>query len=606
MPSEEPYSVALDHPPAVFEGIPADALAELLAHLQRRRYSSGTVLIAEGDTPGEISIVVEGRADVFVVDRHGEEHPVGRVAAGATLGEMSLFTGQPAAGTVRAASELEVLVMSAADFEQVAADYPVVYRNVGTILASRLRNTNRLAAQDTPRGVVAIKDTGGPPLLPWALACSVAWHTRAPTLLLIVDEDPAEQLRALADAHSAPSDERATLRLVSSVESLGSGSLSAEVEKILPSFEYVLVMARGDLVATLPTARVLQLSSANRGRGEAGTFVRTWAATSTIAADRAPRVLRVPALAGSDSDALRRGLLPARSDGSRSLGWLARDIAGLKVGLALGAGSVRGYAHAGVLSALSRAGLQVDFLAGTSVGGAVAGLHALGYTPDELADALDRCAKLLFRPTVARSGLMSNRSLRQYLQQLGGDRNIEDLPIPLAIVAADLEEQREVVFRRGPLWLATLATISIPGVFPALRIGGRTLVDGGILNPVPTTVVGAMGADAVVAVRLSSPQRGPLTEVEAVEDRAKSPSALSAIVRSLEIMQSRIGSDPPETPTISITPVLDDLPRGTAVDDLPGASLRRFSAGRRYIDAGIEAAEAALPMLAAAFPWLLN
>jgi NTE family protein len=589
----ETERVAVDATPTVFEGIPEGALAELLGELERRRYPPGAVVIAEGDRPREISIVVEGHADVFIVDRNGQEHEVGRVGPGTTLGEMSLFTGEPAAGTVRAATELEVLAMSAARFEQIASDHPVVYRNVGTILASRLRSTNRLAARDAPGNVVAIEQADGPPLLPWALASSVAWHTRARTVLLVVDDNPAEPLRALADRRAAPSDRGATLRLAS-LGSLGRESLPGEISRLLESFEYVLVATHGELTGALQAARAVQL-------GAHSIRIRHGAATGND--EGASTTLPLAALTAADDDALVDGLLPPRSDGSRTLGWVARDLARLKVGLALGAGSLRGYAHIGVLSALHRVGLEPDFLAGTSVGGAVAGLYALGYTPDQLTAELDRCANVLFRPTLARSGLMSNRALRNYLHGIGGERKIEDLPLPLAIVAADLDEQREVVFRRGPLWLATLATISIPGVFPALRIDGRTLVDGGIVNPVPTTVVDAMGADAVVAVRLSSPQGGPLTRVEAVEDGTKSPSAWSAIMRSVEMMQSRIVGDPPETPTISITPSLDALSRSSATE-VPGVKLRRFSTGRRYVEAGIEAAEAALPRLSAAFPWL--
>jgi NTE family protein len=305
--------------------------------------------------------------------------------------------------------------------------------------------------------------------------------------------------------------------------------------------------------------------------------------------------LSVPPLLAEDRERLRTGVLPAASEAGRALGWLARDLAGRKVGFAFGAGSLRGYAHAGVLAALERAGLRADYVAGTSVGAAVAALHALGYTPAELADELDRCGEVLFRPTLSRRGLFSNRALRRYLQSVVADRRIEDLSIPLAIVAADLERQQEVVLRRGLIRSAILASISIPGVFPAVRIGGRTLVDGGIINPVPATTASTMGAGAVVAVRLSTPNVTPKLDVVAGDQVRAGISALNVIVRSLEIMQARIASDPSETPLISITPEFADL---------PGAKLRRFASGRRYMEEGEAAVEAALPRLATLFPWL--
>ncbi len=145
--------------PNVFGGIPAAVLAEILAQLERRRYAPGDVMIAEGNDPGDIYIVVDGNVEAVVVDRQGVENQVGRIGPGSTLGEMSLFTGQPAAATVRALTDTEAMVMRAEEFERVASDYPVVYRNLGAILANRLAKTNRLAVQESTGRLVALDDS---------------------------------------------------------------------------------------------------------------------------------------------------------------------------------------------------------------------------------------------------------------------------------------------------------------------------------------------------------------------------------------------------------------------------------------------------------------
>ena len=111
----------------------------------------------------------------------------------------------------------------------------------------------------------------------------------------------------------------------------------------------------------------------------------------------------------------------------------------------------------------------------------------------------------------------------------------------------------------------------------------------------PTSATASMGADIVIASRLSSNSPAPETEAVARETSGSTPSALAVLLRSIDTMQGRIVSDPADATTITITPSLDDL---------PGAKLRNFKAGRRYIEAGEAAAEAALPRIQAALPWL--
>jgi NTE family protein len=563
--------------PAFFDGVESEELKSLLGVLPRRSFPVGAVLIAEGDSPREMYIAESGRADVLVTDRHGQEHKVGQILPGTAIGEMSLLTGQPAAGTVRAAEELEVLVLSLPELERVACRYPRIYRNVSAVLAERLAETNRVSLQDLRGRLTILRDTGGPPLLGYALASSVAWHARNSTLLLVVGDDVPEELSALATlppdqiaARTAASRKGVHLMIAEPQGAFAPARLRETIDDLLTSFDSLLVETREGLGARDSTLTL--------------TFD-----------DGAVDGARVPELNVADELALREGLLPSATPAGGVLGLVARDVAGLTVGLALGAGSIRGYAHCGVLRALERIGLKPDYLAGTSVGGCVAGMYAAGFSPDECADLLDRGGGLLIRPALPHRSLLSSRSFRRFVRSLGPDVTFDDLEMPLAIVTADLMTGREVVLHRGLVWQAIVATMSIPGIFPAHRVGPYTLVDGGILNPVPTSVAERMGARAVVGVRLFAPPDEADWDAESVVSSGRPPSSIASIMRSIEIMQSRVEAEPTAATRVMITPRYENVGE---------AKLRRFRTGRRFVEDGEAAAEAALPRLKAAFPWL--
>lgn len=305
-------------------------------------------------------------------------------------------------------------------------------------------------------------------------------------------------------------------------------------------------------------------------------------------------MVSIPPLSHTDRAELARGVLPTSTPAGVALGRVARDLAGLKVGLALGAGSYRGYAHIGILRGLARIGLEPDYLAGTSIGAAVAGLYAMGHSAEESIGFLDTLDSVFFRPTLSRRSLLSNVALAAKIREICLETRIEELPLPLAVVAADLETGREIVFRRGLLWLAVLGSSAIPGIHPAVGIGPYTAVDGGIVNPVPSSAATAMGADKVVAVRLGRPRPAAHDDAEAQKRLGRGPSAIETILRSIDLMQATIrGQRSPGT--IVIAPECEEV---------PGIGLRRFSLGRRYIEAGEAAVEAAVPRIAAALPWM--
>jgi NTE family protein len=541
--------------PSFFDGVPADEVAEVLGRLESRRFPAGSVVVAEGDYPRQIYVTESGSADVFVADSNGAGKRVGRIAAGTTVGEMSLFTGEAASATVRALDDLVVRVLSESEFQRLATAYPQVYRNLGAILSNRLVRTNQLAARGGPGQLTVVR---GEAVAAHALACSVAWHAREPTVLVAAGDRP--ELEAFAERRGTPG-ARADVVL----DRVGSDrSLAALAHDLAAAYTHVLVL--GDAHSgQLTEARTIELP----------------AGIDLDAADRA---------------ALGDGVLPSSTPAGRALGRVARSVAGLSVGLALGAGSMRGYAHVGVLRGLAKIGLEPDYLCGTSIGAAVAAHHACGFELESTMTGLDRCARALFRPRLPVRGFMSSAALGRALHEIYGERRIEELPIPLGIVAADLLTRREIVFRRGLVWRAVLASVSIPGIYPAQRIGPYALVDGAVVNSVPTDVAADMGAGAVIAVRLMGPPDGPETDAEAVDASAPPPSAFTTILRSLEIMQARTSREGIAA-TVTITPDLAMV---------PGSKLRNFAEGGRFSEAGEAAVEAALPRIASILPWVAS
>ena len=177
---------------------------------------------------------------------------------------------------------------------------------------------------------------------------------------------------------------------------------------------------------------------------------------------------------------------------------------GVRLGLALAAGGARGSAHVGVLKVLEREGIPVSVVAGTSIGAVVGGVFSAGVAvgrieQEWLETGLTKVARS-FLPTFPRVGLSSGTELSKYLHVLLGDRRIEDLSIPFAAVACDLDTGEAVVLRRGSAADALRASSSIPGIFVPVRLEGRLLVDGGLVDPLPVRVCRDLGAEVVVGV----------------------------------------------------------------------------------------------------------
>ena len=186
------------------------------------------------------------------------------------------------------------------------------------------------------------------------------------------------------------------------------------------------------------------------------------------------------------------------------------------IGVALGSGSARGWAHIGVMRALKEGGIIPDFICGTSIGAVVGGCYLNG----RLAE-LEKFATSLTKRRVfslldfsfSGSGIFSGNKLAKLLQQNLGPIRIEDMKQPFICVATELGTGHEIWLRSGPLVEAMRASYCLPGVFKPIKIGGRWLVDGALVNPIPVSVCRALGSRIVIAVNLSSDAFGQSSEV---------------------------------------------------------------------------------------------
>lgn len=252
----------------------------------------------------------------------------------------------------------------------------------------------------------------------------------------------------------------------------------------------------------------------------------------------------------------------------------------LKVGLALGGGAARGFAHIGVIQVLEEAGIKPDLVVGTSAGSVVAALYASGKTGPQMqqvAETMEEAAITDWTLPLFSRGMLKGEALARYVNNLLGNRLIEDMKLPLGVVATDLQTGQGVLFRRGNTGTAVRASSAVPSVFQPVSIGGHDYVDGGLVSPVPVRFARQMGATYVVAVDISSPPEGN-----------QANDSLQILLQTFAIMSKSINNWELKEADLVVRPAL------------PGVKSADFGARRRSIEAGRLAMQQALPGLKAA------
>lgn len=459
----------------------------------------------------------------------------------------------------------------------------------------------------TPGRVAFLLDHGGPSLLGYGVACSAAWHSRRPCLLLVVGNGPVcEDLTRLAEKAELPLDRshlpaarahRATVRLVHPTGAFSPSMLSATVAELSRSYALTLVQLPPDWPEVPPARRTLRLGplqGTDPVPAEEYHLCGWSGANVQIRPDR-DRQVQVPALTPADEAGLAQGRLAPQSPAGKALGWVARDLLGLKIGVAFGSGGQRGYAHFGIQFALQEAGIPVDYVAGTSIGATSAAALAAGFDHEHALTLMDQAGRATFKPTWPLNSMLSFRKLERLFEQILGSTEFEGLDLPLSVVAADLVSFQEVHFRSGLLRPALLASIAIPGLYPAQRIGQYTLVDGSMISPVPVSAARGLGADLVIGIRLGKAPQSQPSVARSEKSHGSHPGMAYVLAKSVEMMRARMTEHAAQQSDLMI-----EVPFKATMR----LGLRDFTAGRAYVELGETAVRDALPELSRLLPWL--
>ncbi len=495
------------HRSHLFGDLDPVALADLEADLESVTLQSGEILCRQGEPGDALFLIIDGRLRVTVRDDGGDEHVIAELGRGDAVGELAVLGGERRAATVVAVRDTNLARLSRASFERHSTRYPHAlgafltktmvgrFQHQGSAPARRPGTINTLAVVAVSPGL----DLDG---FSARLSAELSRHGRS----LHLSAARFDQLAGLRGGSQVAADAGSDSLIVQRLAVLEAdhryvvyqtdGRNSAWSRRSVRQADHVVLVGRGatgsapadlddllrKIVPDYPVARTsLVLIQDDQCPLPSGTAA--WLRSTRIG-----RHYHVRETAAPDYERL------------------ARVFAGQAVGLVLGGGFARGLGHAGVIRALAELGIPVDFVGGTSMGGIVAAQVALGWSADTI---LERCHGAFpdcFRGdlTIPMVAFLKGRRLVQVILRNFGDIAVEDLWLPCFAVASSLTRSEVRVIDRGSLTRCLLATAGMPGMYPPVVSDGELLVDGGLLDNVPTGIMKEFSNGAhVIAVNVS-------------------------------------------------------------------------------------------------------
>lgn len=481
---------------ALFAGLDADARAAVEAETTWTSLQSGSVLFHEGDAADSLYVLVTGRLRVSVHTPSGEDE-VAELGRGEVVGEMALLTGSPRSATVTAIRDSRLIRLSRSAFERIVERCPRVMLLVTRRLVQRLQRTTRAPRTKSTLTTIAVV----------SLAASIDAAAFGADLVTALGSSEAVLVtRGMAEAEAgregaAPGDDRLTVwldgleRRHRHVVYAGDPRDTAWTDRAMREADCILFVAPGARQADADAEAIAARATA-------------------VPAARELVLLHPPPYADPRGTARwidttrARAHYHVREGMAADVARVARMLTGRAVGLALGGGGARGFAHIGVIEALTAAGVPIDAIAGTSMGAVLAAQYAAGLNAAAMRE-LNRQHWVRQNPlkdkTLPVVALLAGRRLERMIDRMFGDTQIEDLWTSFFCISADLTRAEMRVHTRGALGRAVRASMSLPGIAIPVHDAGSLLVDGGLMNNVPADVMRTV-CGKVVAVDVS-PQK---------------------------------------------------------------------------------------------------
>lgn len=472
----------------LFEGLELQQLEEILFLSHLCEFEAGKVVCRANEPGDRIWVLVRGLVHAHAPAENGLGPVVGKQRRGDVIGVMSVLTGKARSATVVAAIPVQALEFRRDDFERILRAHPIVAINLNRILSERVvaANVQRTALERGVHGEAVALFVGE------ALAGSVDQilaATRAASAGSVSLVDARERIE---DAVGALDELVRRDRTVLFVADLRQSELPLLLEHVDRSIAIVADDDEARAVAALASAPALAEHPVEVVMIGEGPGARPRGLTQVEQAIPVTRVV---------SERSAGAALPPRD-----LAWLGRHLARTKIGLALGAGGARGYAHVGALQVLERAGYTIDFVAGSSIGAIAASLLAFGMTSEDIDAILRRSFDADSSAEVFKVGFSGQSTgldrMQRILRDMTAGQTFAAAQIPLTVMAVDLVERRPAPLREGLVHEALLAATALAGMFPPYELEGQRLVDGLALVPVPTGAVIEDGADITVSVNL--------------------------------------------------------------------------------------------------------
>ncbi len=524
-------------PSPLFAGLADEELGAVAEQMRPREFGAGERICAAGEASDRLWLIVGGLVHILAGNADAVAgEVVARQRKGDVVGAQGAVTGEPRTATVVAALPTSAMELDSERFLALAQRYPAILVNLIRIQSERLVIANARRVEHERGETVALLSS---PALA-ATATRIAELAKRVSPRPVIWLDRRLSFAGTLTAADDLTDEHATVLLPGELDPETMGLLLDEVDRV---------------VALVGSARDAErLGALARGSNGSGTQVETVligeeavAASREWAADAPIRVVRTCPRGDPADEA-----------------WLARHLTRTKLGLALGAGGAKGYAHVGALQVLEEAGYVVDYVSGSSIGAIVGAYLALEMDAAAIDATLrgafdaDNVAQL-FKTSMGGSGGSSGLdAMSRLMRESTGERSFADTSIPLAVMTVDLTDRAPAPLREGPLWEALLAATALAGVFPPYERGGHRLVDGLALVPVPTGAVFEDGADLAVSVNLNGaevlaawPEQ---PELAPARERKSRGGTLDTLLEVMDLSQLETSARHAELADVTITP----------------------------------------------------